>query len=128
MKFFALLLLAGSISCAVLTRPSRRRVAKAAAAGGVDPRKLFLTFTWNAREQRYQQQVAMREEFQKQLKAMMEKYQFDQHLDLFNHQTLEDVHRQYLKTKNGVNLSKNFLVEKMDSIYNNFIQPARWFY
>ena len=94
----------------------------------VDPRKLFLTFVWNANEKRYTQQMAMRTEFQKQLKSLMEKYQFDQHLDLFNHQTLEDVHRQYLKTKNGVNLAKNFLLEKMDSIYNNFIQPSRWFY
>jgi len=91
-------------------------------------RKLFLTFSWNANEQRYVQRERMKEVMKNTLKNLMEKYQFDTHLDQWNHELLEDVHRQYYKAKSNVQLAKHFLIEKMDNIYNNFVQPARWFY
>ena len=49
----------------------------------------------------------------------MERYQFETHLDQWNHELLEDVHRQYYKAKSNVQLAKHFLIEKMDNIYNN---------
>ena len=91
-------------------------------------RKLFLTFSWNADEKRYVQRERMKEVMKNTLKNLMEKYQFDTHLDQWNHELLEDVHRQYYKAKSNVQLAKHFLIEKMDNIYNNFVQPARWFY
>ena len=91
-------------------------------------RKLFLEFSWNANEKRYVQRERMKEVMKGTLKNLMEKYQFDTHLDQWNHELLEDVHRQYYKAKSNVQLAKHFLLEKMDNIYNNFVQPSRWFY
>lgn len=92
------------------------------------PRKLFLTFTWNANEKRYVQRERMKEIMKNNLKNLMERYQFETHLDQWNHELMEDVHRQYYKAKSNVQLAKHFLIEKMDNIYNNFVQPSRWFY
>jgi hypothetical protein len=93
-----------------------------------DPRKLLMSFYWNSREKRYVQRERMKEMMKNSLKNLMERYQFEAHLDQWNHETLEDIHRQYNKAKSNIQLAKHFLIEKMDNIYNNFIQPARWFY
>jgi hypothetical protein len=93
-----------------------------------DPRKLLMSFYWDAREKRYVQRERMKEVMKNSLKNVMERYQFESHLDQWNHETLEDIHRQYNKAKSNIQLAKHFLIEKMDNIYNNFIQPARWFY
>ena len=93
-----------------------------------DPRKLLLSFYWNSKEKRYVQRERMKEMMKNSLKNVMERYQFEAHLDQWNHETLEDIHRQYNKAKSNIQLAKHFLVEKMDNIYNNSIQPARWFY
>lgn len=94
----------------------------------VDPRKLFLSFYWNSKEKRYVQRERMKEVMRGAVKNVMERYQFETHLDQWNHEALDNVHRQYIKTKNNLQRVKNFLLEKMDTIYNNFVQPARWFY
>ena len=91
-------------------------------------RKLFLEFSWDSDEKRYVQRERMKEIMKNTLQNLMERYQFDTHLDQWNHEVLEDVHRQYYKAKSNVQLAKHFLLEKMDNIYNNFVQPARWFY
>jgi len=91
-------------------------------------RKLFVSFSWTANEKRYVQRERMKEIMKNYLKNTMERYQFESHLDQWNHELLEDVHRQYYKAKSNVELARHFLLEKMDTIYNNFIQPARWFY
>lgn len=93
-----------------------------------DPRKLLMSFYWNSNEKRYVQRERMKELAKNTLKNLMERYQFEAHLDQWNHETLEDIHRQYNKAKSNIQLAKHFLIEKMDNIYNNFIQPARWFY
>ncbi len=114
--------------------PSKSKVSKKvlarelAALPAGDPRKLLLSFSWNSDEKRYVQRERMKEMMKNSLKNTMEKYQFEAHLDQWNHETLEDIHRQYNKAKSNIQLAKHFLVEKMDNIYNNFIQPARWFY
>ena len=91
-------------------------------------RNLFLEFSWNSNEKRFVQRERMKEIMKNTLQNLMERYQFDTHLDQWNHEVLEDVHRQYYKAKSNVQLAKHFLLEKMDNIYNNFVQPARWFY
>jgi hypothetical protein len=110
-------------------RASKKILARELAAlPNGDPRKLLLSFSWNSDEKRYVQRERMKEMMKNSLKNTMEKYQFEAHLDQWNHETLEDIHRQYNKAKSNIQLAKHFLVEKMDNIYNNFIQPARWFY
>lgn len=93
-----------------------------------EPRKLFISFSWNANEQRYVQRERMKEIMKNNLKNLMERYQFETHLDQWNHELMEDVHRQFYKAKSNVQLAKHFLIEKMDNLYNNFVQPSRWFY
>lgn len=92
------------------------------------PRNLLISFSWTANEKRYVQRERMKEIMRNNLKGLMERYQFDTHLDQWNHELIEDVHRQYYKAKSNVQLAKHFLIEKMDNIYNNFVQPSRWFY
>ena len=111
------------------SRPSRKLAVTNSNDGkSLDPRKLFLSFYWNSREKRYAQRERMKELMKNSVKNIMERYQFEAHLDQWNHETLEDIHRQYTKAKNNIQLAKHFLLEKMDNIYNNFVQPARWFY
>lgn len=121
------LLLIGLGGCLLVARGPR----KAGSTDGskpVDPRKLLLSFYWNSNEKRYVQRERMKELMKNTMKNLMERYQFEAHLDQWNHETMEDIHRQYNKAKSNIQLAKHFLVEKMDNIYNNFIQPARWFY
>ena len=124
-------------SCALLSRShlqpgtaSPRNLAVQNSTGKkiTDPRKLFLSFSWNSNEKRYVQRERMKELMKNTVKNLMERYQFEAHLDQWNHETLEDIHRQYTKAKSNIQLAKHFLIEKMDNIYNNFVQPARWFY
>lgn len=103
-------------------------LALAARAASPAPRELFISFSWTANEKRYVQRERMKEIMKNNLKNLMERYQFETHLDQWNHELLEDVHRQYYKAKSNVQLAKHFLIEKMDNIYNNFVQPSRWFY
>ena len=123
--------------CALLSRnhlqsgaapPRKLAVENSTGKKITDPRKLFLSFSWNSREKRYVQRERMKEIMKNTVKNLMERYQFEAHLDQWNHETLEDIHRQYTKAKSNVQLAKHFLIEKMDNIYNNFVQPARWFY
>lgn len=108
--------------------PDRGLAVKSALGKEVDPRELFLSFYWNSKAKRYTQRERMKESMKNSIKNIMERYQFEAHLDQWNHETLEDIHRQYTKTKSNIQLAKHFLLEKMDNIYNNFVQPARWFY
>ena len=94
----------------------------------IPERELFVSFSWDANEKRYVQRERMKQVMQGTLKNLMERYQFETHLDQWNHELMEDVHRQYYKAKSNIQLAKHFLVEKMDNIYNNFVQPSRWFY
>lgn len=92
MKVIALLLALFALTgftTALLTQPQdteksrqRKLLLKQLKANGVkDPRKAFLTFTWNANEQRYVQNERMREIMKNTMKELMEKYQFEAHLD-----------------------------------------------
>jgi hypothetical protein len=136
--FFALsLLLLSACSAALLipetlpkksAKTDKPTARKLAGDTQTDPRKLLMSFYWNSREKRYVQRERMKEVMKNSLKNVMERYQFESHLDQWNHETLEDIHRQYNKAKSNIQLAKHFLIEKMDNIYNNFIQPARWFY
>jgi hypothetical protein len=127
MKIGVLLLLSFLIS-ATSTRLTKTSNKISAFDRKPDPRKLFLSFTWNANEQRYVQRERMKEIMKNNLKNLMERYQFETHLDQWNHELMEDVHRQFYKAKSNVQLAKHFLIEKMDNLYNNFVQPSRWFY
>ena len=136
MKVFIAYIFLAQLAHSLLVRPQhtlskvadRGLAVKTADGKPVDPRKLFLSFYWNSKEKRYTQRERMKEVMKNAVKNVMERYQFEAHLDQWNHETLEDIHRQYTKTKSNIQLAKHFLLEKMDNIYNNFVQPARWFY
>jgi hypothetical protein len=92
------------------------------------PRNLGLMLASTAREQRFVQRERMKKVIRDEMQRMMMKNQYQAYLDQTNHEILEDIHRQYSKAKSNIGLAKHFLIEKMDNLYNNFIQPARWFY
>lgn len=91
-------------------------------------RDLFLTTAYNAEEKQYDQTERIKTEYHKQYRQMMNGFNFRNQLEKVNEQNLEQVHVTYAKLVNNIKKAKNFLGDRMENIYNNFIMPGKWFY
>jgi hypothetical protein len=49
-------------------------------------------------------------------------------LERVNQMNLENVNNEYNQVSTNLRSAKGTLLNMMDNIYFNFIQPARWFY
>lgn len=49
-------------------------------------------------------------------------------LEKDNINNLEGIHQIYERLDKNLQVAKGFLLDRMDQIYDNFIQPARWNY
>ena len=59
---------------------------------------------------------------------MMDSYQVNLQLERVNAMNLENVHGEYVNVVKNLRSAKGTLLNTMDNIYFNFIQPSRWFY
>ena len=89
-------------------------------------RKLFLEFADDARDRKDEQQMRFSEIFRKTLSRAINKYNFTEHLGSWNRDSVGEIHKLYTAGIREIRDSRDFLLDKMDSIYNNFITPARW--
>ena len=91
-----------------------------------EDRKLILTTGFNADEKRYEQRERFKEIYRQELEKDVQRYQYLQHVHMWANDAVDEIHRLYLKGLGKVKDSREFLMDKMDVIYNNFITPARW--
>ena len=64
----------------------------------------------------------------KMLQDKIEEYLTDEQVNRMNSDTLQTIHQIYLNDVQNIEKAKTLLLEQMDDIYNNFINPGRWFY
>ena len=62
------------------------------------------------------------------LKDYSSKYMFASHLNDIENDDLGKAHSIYMNLKTSIRDVKNRLLERIDGIYNNFVQPARSHY
>ena len=91
-----------------------------------EDRKLFVTPGIFADEKKYEQRERFKEIYRQELEKDIQKYQYLQHVHHWANDAVDEIHRLYLKGLGKVKESREFLMDKMDVIYNNFITPARW--
>ena len=92
------------------------------------PRKLLLGFNSSSDTDRFEGQQAMLIEQSKQVKSAFDYDMTKSNLDDLNEDTMNDIYDRYLRTRAQRDYVKNFLNNKMDDVYNNFIGIQRWFY
>lgn len=97
---------------------------------GIDVSKFpdIVTTSWTADEQRWDQKMRFQEEYRKQMNDAYNHYNVEKQLDTANHDNLEEINRIYTNLRNNISKAKDFLLDKMDGIYNNSVLPGRWFY
>lgn len=93
-----------------------------------DKRNLFLTSEWDADEKTWEQTGRMKEVYRKEYQNMLNGFNVRNQLSKVNEQNLEQVHATYGKLVNNIKKAKDFLGDRMENIYNNFIMPGRWFH
>ena len=62
------------------------------------------------------------------MRGLMDRYQVNLQLERVNQMNLENVNNEYNRVTTNLRSAKGSLMNMMDNIYFNFIQPARWFY
>lgn len=62
------------------------------------------------------------------MRGLTDRYQVNLQLERVNQMNLENVNNQYTQVTKNLRSTKGTLLNTMDNIYFNFIQPARWFY
>ena len=62
------------------------------------------------------------------MRQLMDRYQVNLQLERVNQMNLENVNNEYNQVSMNLRSAKGTLLNMMDNIYFNFIQPARWFY
>jgi len=62
------------------------------------------------------------------MRGLMDRYQVNLQLERVNQMNLENVNNEYSRVTTNLRSAKGSLMNMMDNIYFNFIQPARWFY
>lgn len=88
----------------------------------------IVTTSWTADEQRWDQKMRFQEEYRKQMAQAYNHYNVEKELDTANHDNLEEINRIYTNLRNNIGRAKDYLMDKMDMIYNNSVLPGRWFY
>ena len=61
-------------------------------------------------------------------RSLMDRYQVNLQLEKVNQMNLESIHTQFNQVMVNLRSAKGSLLNTMDNIYFNFIQPSRWFY
>ena len=93
------------------------------------PRKAWLLEPWfTAKEKKYEQYMRFGEIKRKMLQDKIDEYLTDEQMNRMNSDTLQTIHEVYLNDVQNIEKAKTLLLEQMDDIYNNFINPGRWFY
>ncbi len=93
------------------------------------PRKASLLEPWfTAKEKKYEQYQRFGEIKRKMLQDKIDEYMTDEQVNKMNSDTLQTIHQVYLNDVENIEKAKTLLLEQMDDIYNNFINPGRWFY
>ena len=62
------------------------------------------------------------------MRQMVDKYQVNLQLEKVNQMNMESIHNDFNNTVKNLRNAKGTLLNTMDNIYFNFIQPSRWFY
>lgn len=62
------------------------------------------------------------------MRGLTDRYQVNLQLEKVNQMNLENVNGQFTQVSKNLRSTKGTLLNTMDNIYFNFIQPARWFY
>ena len=62
------------------------------------------------------------------MRGLVDRYQVNLQLERVNQMNLENVNNEYTRVSTNLRSAKGTLLNMMDNIYFNFIQPARWFY
>ena len=62
------------------------------------------------------------------MRQLVDRYQVNLQLERVNQMNLENVNNEYTRVSTNLRSAKGTLLNMMDNIYFNFIQPARWFY
>jgi hypothetical protein len=86
-----------------------------------------ITNSWTADEKRWDQRMRFQEEMRKQMYQAYNHYNFEKQLNVANDDNMEEVNRIYTNLRNNVDKAKDYLLDKMDNIYNNLIIPGRSF-
>ncbi len=81
-----------------------------------------------AKEKKYDQYQRFGEIKRKMMKDLIDQYSTSEQVNNMNSDTLEEVHQVYLNDVKNIEKAKSMLMEQMDSIFNNFVNPGRWFY
>lgn len=89
-------------------------------------RELFLDFSTEAKDKSTEQNSRFSQIYRETLSRAINKYKFTEHLSHWSLDAVDDIHRLYLSGIKEVTDSQDFLIDKMDNIYNNFITPVRW--
>lgn len=90
------------------------------------PRELFLMSNYSDKEKQHEQMDRMSVLMRDHVSRAMNKYAFTEHLSHWSKDSIDEIHRFYLQGLREIKDSQDFLVDKMDDIYNNFITPVRW--
>lgn len=62
------------------------------------------------------------------MRGLMDRYQVNLQLEKVNQMNLESIHTEFNQVMVNLRSAKGSLINTMDNIYFNFVQPARWFY
>lgn len=89
-------------------------------------RQLFAGSPGSDDDKRVEQEARVREIYRKSLSRAMNKYNFTEHVSHWTRDAVDEIHRLFSSGMREVADSKDFLIDKMDDIYNNFITPVRW--
>lgn len=77
-------------------------------------------------EKRASQFVRFGQIYQNAVSRAQTKYSVNEHLNGWSKDSVDEIHRLYLSGMREVQTSRDFLLDKMEDIYNNFITPVRW--
>ena len=83
---------------------------------------------FTAKEKKYEQYQRFGEIKRKMLADQINEYLTDEQVNRMNSDSLQSLHEIYLNDVQNIEKAKTLLIEQMDDIYNNFINPGRWFY
>lgn len=90
------------------------------------PERQLFALSTTADDKRTEQNSRFSQIYREAVSRAYNKYNFTQHLSHWSKDAVDDIHRLYLSGIKEVDDSKDFLIDKMDIIYNNFITPVRW--
>ena len=92
------------------------------------PRKLLIMRTNTAEDMKYNQQQKMLAEQTIQVKNALERFGLNAGMQELNADAMEAIHDRYIRARMQMDYVKNFLTNKMDDVYNNFVGVNRRFY